>query len=479
MEGTNAEALLLDNTLSPSAKNKALLSLKKDELKQCVSKKNLVSTGTKQDLVRRLLDNSKMNGNGEAAAAAGSNGDGPATRSKTSRQRTQSESRRKDLKEERKGIVLWKRPFTTLYYGTAELLINVRDWCSQMLEHRITLVLLSLLVGCVTVARRMEGPHQETLSTWEAYLVWCAWWVGLGVLSSVGLGTGLHTFLLYLGPHIASVTLAAYECGSTDFPSPPYPDSIVCPEQATDGGSTQAAMTIWQIVSKVRVEAFCWGFGTALGELPPYFMARAHRLSGHDPEEDDDDSDDEEREFLELKKKNPDELSSFDRAKLKVENIVEKMGFFGILACASIPNPLFDLAGITCGHFLVPFWTFFGATVIGKAIIKMNIQKMFIILAFNEKLIAYAVDRLHTIPVIGAKLEGPFKQALALQKEKLHRKSGTKSESAPLLGQIFEKLVLAMVAYFVVSILNSLAQSYHKRIHKETASASGKRKKSD
>ena len=54
MEGTNAEALLLDNTLSPSAKNKALLSLKKDELKQCVSKRNLVSTGTKQDLVSFL-----------------------------------------------------------------------------------------------------------------------------------------------------------------------------------------------------------------------------------------------------------------------------------------------------------------------------------------------------------------------------------------------------------------------------------------
>lgn len=39
-----------------------------------------------------------------------------------------------------------------------------------------------------------------------------------------------------------------------------------------------------------------------------------------------------------------------------------------------IPNPLFDLAGITCGHFLVPFWTFFGATLIGKALIKMHIQ---------------------------------------------------------------------------------------------------------
>ena len=32
------------------------------------------------------------------------------------------------------------------------------------------------------------------------------WWVGLGVLSSVGLGTGLHTFLIYLGPHIAQVS---------------------------------------------------------------------------------------------------------------------------------------------------------------------------------------------------------------------------------------------------------------------------------
>jgi vacuole membrane protein 1 len=38
-----------------------------------------------------------------------------------------------------------------------------------------------------------------------------------------------------------------------------------------------------------------------------------------------------------------------------------------------IPNPLFDLAGITCGHFLVPFFIFFSATAIGKAIIKTHI----------------------------------------------------------------------------------------------------------
>ena len=44
------------------------------------------------------------------------------------------------------------------------------------------------------------------------------------------------------------------------------------------------------------------------------------------------------------------------------------------LSGLQIPNPLFDLAGITCGHFLVPFWTFFGATLIGKAVFKMLLQ---------------------------------------------------------------------------------------------------------
>ena len=47
---------------------------------------------------------------------------------------------------------------------------------------------------------------------------------------------------------------------------------------------------------QVRVEAFCWGAGTALGELPPYFVARAHRLSGYDPDEEED-------EFEELQQK--------------------------------------------------------------------------------------------------------------------------------------------------------------------------------
>lgn len=74
-----------------------------------------------------------------------------------------------------------------------------------------------------------------------------------------------------------------------------------------------------------------------------------------------------------------------DRAKLFIFNHMEKYSFWTILACASIPNPLFDLAGITSGHFRIPFKTFFTATFIGKAIIKVHIQMLFIIAIFRKE----------------------------------------------------------------------------------------------
>jgi hypothetical protein len=46
--------------------------------------------------------------------------------------------------------------------------------------------------------------------------------------------------------------MAAYECGSTDFPSPPYPDSILCPDAVEGENATKAAITMWDILSKVK-----------------------------------------------------------------------------------------------------------------------------------------------------------------------------------------------------------------------------------
>merc|ERR1712136_616550 len=377
--------------------------------------------------------------------------------------------------QERESIVLWKRPFTTIHYFLVELLLNIQEYALKLLRNRL-LVFTSMIVVALTIAAYYTpGPHQMYLRSTEKEILWCLYWLGLGVLSSVGLGTGLHTFLLYLGPHIAAVTLAAYECGTLNFPSPPYPDRIVCPENEDD--SSRIAVTVWSIMSKVRLEAMMWGAGTALGELPPYFMARAARLSSMKSRRNgrrksaskaDDIESLVEFQTLQQKQQNPEQLTWIDRAKLGIERLVERVGFFGILACASIPNPLFDLAGITCGHFLVPFWTFFGATVIGKAVIKMHIQKLFIIFAFNETLIEAAVSQIHRLPWIGNKLEVPLRELLNKQKEKLRRKSEAPIDQNPgVLGFIFEKLVLAMILYFLLSIVNSLAQSYHKRLHKK------------
>lgn len=70
---------------------------------------------------------------------------------------------------------------------------------------------------------------------------------------------------------------------------------IICPDEI----DTAWTASLWNIMFKVRVEAMMWGAGTALGELPPYFMARAARLSGRPPDEDKEDL----IEFEELLKK--------------------------------------------------------------------------------------------------------------------------------------------------------------------------------
>ncbi|CAH2222147.1 vacuole membrane 1 [Pelobates cultripes] len=335
----------------------------------------------------------------------------------------------------------------------------------RRLWHRRGMVTsLLLMLGVLTVAYYIEGAHQQYVQHVEKKFLWCAYWVGLGILSSVGLGTGLHTFLLYLGPHIASVTLAAYECNSVNFPEPPYPDAIVCP----DDEGAEETITLWTIISKVRLEACMWGAGTAIGELPPYFMARAARLSGAEPD------DEEYEEFEEMLEHAQSAQDFASRAKLAVQNLVQKVGFLGILACASIPNPLFDLAGITCGHFLVPFWTFFGATLIGKAIIKMHIQKLFVIITFSKHIVEQMVSLIGEQCMfwngtrslnIGPSLQKPFQEYLESQRKKLHLKSDTSSpQGENWLSWAFEKLVIVMVFYFILSIINSMAQSYAKRV---------------
>ena len=121
-------------------------------------------------------------------------------------------------------------------------------------------------------------------------------------------------------------------------------------------------------------------YGVAIRLCFPYVCNTgiAARLSGAE-------ADDEVAEVTELRRvTNQKQLPLTVRLKLGVERLVERVGFFGILLMASIPNPLFDLAGLTCGYLLVPFWQFFGATAIGKAIIKMHIQASGVVVFYSR-----------------------------------------------------------------------------------------------
>ncbi|KAL0818331.1 hypothetical protein ABMA28_008811 [Loxostege sticticalis] len=423
------------NNLTPEA----LAGMSKEQLRAECRKRGQRASGNKNELLARL---------GYYKLAAAVQVDTEQRARNGLHHPHPKEIRNKTIPMDSDSLVLWRRPLTTLEYFFRELFILITTGLQRLLAYKLLALTIILLTASTVVSYYISGPHQAYVHLVVATLAWWGWWVVLGVCSSVGLGTGLHTFLLYLGPHIARVTLAAYECGALNFPEPPYPNDIICPAEKDPNN----LVTIWNIMSKVRVESMMWGIGTALGELPPYFMARAARLSGGG--------------VAELATNDD---SRTGRAKVFVQKLVQRVGFAGILACASVPNPLFDLAGLTCGHFLVPFWTFFGATVIGKAVIKMHIQKMFVIIAFNETLVGQVLSWVERIPYIGPKLEAPLLEFLRNQKARLHKNDGSSvpENQGSVLSALLEKFVLAMVVYFVVSIVNALAQNYSKRSGKK------------
>ncbi|KAK0418214.1 hypothetical protein QR680_013436 [Steinernema hermaphroditum] len=328
---------------------------------------------------------------------------------------------------DREKVVIWRRPLTTAWYFLMELLCVAYEFIVSLTNHKLLVSGVTMLAGALVLGYNLPGPHQEFVQHSEELLLWYAYWVGLGILSSVGFGSGLHTFVLYLAPYIAKVTMAAEDCRTLSFPSL---SDITCPEVK----GPEQDITIWAIWAFVWKATLMWGFGTAIGELPPYFMARTARLSGEEPD------DEEYKEFLADLRGNQntkDEITFFTKCKQIMEHTVVSAGFPGILLFASIPNPLFDLAGITCGHFLVPFHVFFGATVIGKAVVKAQLQAIFVIFLFSAHHIEALVDQLGLIPRIGAIIQHPIKGFLDHQKKKLHH--GYVEESTNIFGMMFKK----------------------------------------
>ncbi|KAK7837007.1 vacuole membrane protein kms1 [Quercus suber] len=185
------------------------------------------------------------------------------------------------------------QPFRTLKFFVLAVIQYIKSSISYLLAKGGWLMLLStvaIAIGILVVA--IDGPHEKHVEEISRYFRFGLWWVALGVASSIGLGSGLHTFVLYLGPHIAFFTIKAMQCGRVDLKSAPY-DTIQlergpswldkdCSEfgpplfQLLDG----LRVPLSSILPQVQIEAILWGVGTAIGELPPYFISRAASESG-------------------------------------------------------------------------------------------------------------------------------------------------------------------------------------------------------
>jgi membrane protein YqaA with SNARE-associated domain len=277
-----------------------------------------------------------------------------------------------ELREHRRSITLWRSPLKML----GHFIVVVAQFVQSTLKHYGHVVLIAALLSALAVfAHQTPGAHTPYLLQAKEHAFFVVWWVGLGIASSVGLGSGLHTFVLYLGPHIAQVAMAATSCNTLDFATS-GPLAYKCTLQPN-----AQPPTVWDIFLKVQMACFLWGVGTAIGELPPYFMSRAAAQAGEKL-----------AELNELEGDAAQTETFMDRAKAMVLSGLQRYGFWAILACASIPNPLFDLAGLASGHFGVPFATFFGATVIGKAGIKAHGQTLFVIMVSSKQNLQRLID---------------------------------------------------------------------------------------
>merc|ERR1712139_141651 len=141
---------------------------------------------------------------------------------------------------------------------------------------------------------------------------------------------------------------------------------------------------LWKLVT---VPCMIWGVGTAMGELPPYFVSRAARMSGGQDEE-----------FASELEEARAKTDLFSRMKMWTVGLIERHGFVGVLLLASWPNAAFDMCGMCCGYLLMPFWTFFLGCAIGKGAIKTNGQAAFFVNLFGTeafKVLVRGVDSLN------------------------------------------------------------------------------------
>eukprot|EP01039_Chlorochromonas_danica_P006839 gene6839-7559_t len=406
-------------------------------------------------------------------------------------------------REQREQLTIYHHPWQTLrvcFLGFCSLCFHSFRY---VLYHQVFLYLCVPIVILWSLLTTFPGPHSLIMDQIIFIIQYIIWWVGLGILSSIGLGSGLQSGVLFLFPHIFNTCLAAQTCGTLDFDSasdmwfrstqtlfkcPPSSPSLSShslsdPTWSDHSSYDHHPVTFWGMWKKVILVCFLQSAGTAIGEIPPYWMTRAARLaaletshnSPSSPSSSSSSSLDEIPDELESNS----QYSFINYAKETMVVFLRKHGFWGVLLMASYPNVAFDLCGICCGHFLMPFWSFFLATFIGKAIIRNSYQSFVYVMLCSEEhlemlisLLQYLVpDKLeldHTIREILEDSRQSFQsKILAKNSTEINTTELDARNSAQTFAFWWQLFTGCLLTFFLLSCLSHFAQYYQLMIDRD------------
>lgn len=110
-----------------------------------------------------------------------------------------------------------------------------------------------------------------------------------------------------------------------------------------------------------------------------------------------------------------------------------------------------------CGHFLIPFWTFFSATLIGKAFFKATIQALFMVALAQQSVTDAILSLFQSIPSIHQVLSSVIEQ------QRAQFDMEETGEDTSVLGTLWQIMVTVMILYFVIGCLETLAMRQLKK----------------
>lgn len=359
------------------------------------------------------------------------------------------------LRQERQKLTIFRRPWSVMYHFGI-MMGRFLKWLTLcVVHHNLTRILVFPLLLLWVFASLTDGQHRSYLDNFNMNVEFVVWWFGLGVLSSVGLGTGMHSGILFLFPHIFLVVQGAEECKSLQFDTKHHMwfHSF---EANCDTIPETSSVTFAAIFWKVFWPCILWGAGTAAGEIPPYALSRAARLAGQRNEE-----------FEEITESKS-QYNILNSTKEWMIRFLQRHGFWGVLLMSAWPNVAFDLCGICCGHFLMPFWTFFSATLIGKALIKVNLQAAFFIVIFTDAHMRQVEFIIASLTPSSWRLDARVSEFLMECREKFHsahsqatvERTGGGSTKSSVISQAGSAIMVIFIAYFAISCIEQFAQQH-------------------